>query len=92
MPTEQKKRFEDLPPSTQAGILCNDPRFQVFAAKRCGYPDKQLTQGGAAEYVRQICKVSSRCELLHDQAAADRFQALRTEFDVWSGKLATPFR
>ncbi|UWQ77632.1 hypothetical protein K3725_09880 [Leisingera sp. S132] len=90
MTTEPKQRFDDLPPSTQAGILCNDPRFQTFAAKRCGYPGGQFTQGAAAEYVRQVCLVSSRCDLLHDQAAAERFQALRTEFDAWTGKLATP--
>lgn len=90
MTAKPKQRFCDMPPSAQAGILSNDPRFQTFAARRCGYPGGQFTQGAAAEYIRQICKVRSRCDLLHDQPAADRFQALRTEFDAWTGKLATP--
>lgn len=92
MTKAQKQRFDDMLPSAQAGILCNDPRFQTFAALRCDYPGRQFTSGAAAEYVRQVCQVSSRCDLLHDQAAAKRFQALRTEFDAWTGKIATPDR
>ncbi|WP_323779072.1 hypothetical protein [Leisingera sp.] len=85
-----KQRFEDMPPAQQAGILCNDPQFQRFAAVRSGYPGGEFLPSAAAEYVRLTCGVNSRGLLNTNKAASERFQALRTEFDAWSGKLATP--
>lgn len=86
----ERQKFDDLPPPQQAGILCNDPRFQTFAARRIGVPGGQVTAGAAAEYLRQCCRITTRAALATDPAAQARFQALRTEFDAWTGKLATP--
>lgn len=44
----------------------------------------------AAEHLRRVCKVKSRRDLATDPDAADRFQKLRTDFDVWRGRIATP--
>lgn len=82
-------RFEEMPAAQQAAILCNDPRFQTFAARRTGYPDDAMEPSAAAEYIRQVCGVESRRSLNTDPAART-WQQLRTEFDAWSGKLATP--
>lgn len=79
-----------MPPSTQAGILCNDPQFQTFAAMRSGYPGDQFVASAAAEYVRLTCGVNSRGLLNSNRAAAERFQALRTDFDAWRGRIAAP--
>ena len=87
-PTRQ--RFDDLPPAQQAGILCNDPRFQRFAAIRCGMPNQLFTASAAAHYLRDCCQIESRRALATSQAALTRFQTLRTEFDAWAGKIATP--
>lgn len=92
MTAEEKPRFEDLPPSAQAGILCNDPQFQTFAAVRSGYPGGQFVASAAAEYVRLICGVNSRRMLNSNRAAAERFQSLRTDFDAWRGRIAAPNR
>jgi len=85
-------RFDDMPPAQQAGILCNDPRFQRFAATRSGFPKQQFSQGAAAEFLRLNCGVTSRSHLNTKPAAAERLAALRTEFDAWTGKQAAPTR
>lgn len=81
------RRFADLPLPQQAGILCNDPTFQEFAATRSGLPDEQFTSGAAAQYLRLCCGVNSRSALTDNQEAQGRFQILRTEFDAWSGRI-----
>ena len=86
-----RKRFDDLPPAQQAGILCNDPRFQKFAATRCGAPAEQFNAAAAAQYLRDCCQLDSRRALSSSQAALNKFLILRTEFDAWIGKIATPY-
>lgn len=82
-------RMSDMPPSRQAGILCNDPRFQAFAATRCGLPGQRFGHSAAAEYLRDICRIDSRRRLDGDPQAQRKFHALRTEFDAWTGRIAT---
>lgn len=88
----QRQRFDDMPPAQQAGILCNDQRFQRFAAERCGMEGRQLNASATAEFLRSYCKIGSRRELAASHDAQKRFQTLRTEFDAWIGKIATPDR
>ena len=64
--------------ATRAAILCNDARFQRFAATRCDL------------HGQQFCDSASRRDLDTNRAAAARFDILRTEFDVWTGKIAAP--
>lgn len=85
-----RQHFKDMAPAQQAGILCNDPRFQKFAATRCGFPGQQFNTGAAAEYLRDCCQIDSRRQLNSQQDAQQKFQILRTEFDAWTGKIATP--
>jgi hypothetical protein len=85
--TMSKRPFDTLPLPQQAGIICNDPRFQRFAAIRSGFLDDRLTTEGAAEYLRTVCKINSRRELATDKIAQIRFQAMRTDFDAWAGKI-----
>lgn len=82
--------FANLSPAQQAGILCNDPQFQKFAATRCGLPDQQFCSTATAEYLRSCCQIRSRRDLENNQAALSNFQTLRTEFDAWTGRIPTP--
>jgi len=84
--------FADLPAPQQAGILCNDPQFQRFAAIRSGAPAETVNASAAAEYLRHACRIASRRDLTTDAAAQQRFQILRTEFDAWAGRIANPIR
>jgi len=77
-----------LSAAQRAGILSNDPQFQRFAAVRSGFPALQFTASAAAEYLRGQCQIDSRRELDRSSAALTRFDALRTEFDSWRGRLA----
>lgn len=90
MNTPFRKRFDDMDPAQQAGILCNDPRFQKFAASRCGMRGQQFSASAAAQYLRDCCQIESRKQLTTSEAAQQKFQILRTEFDAWTGKIATP--
>lgn len=77
----------------QAGILCNDDRFQQFVAERMSSVPLiggQVTGSAAAEYLRRFCNIASRRELATDIDARARFWILRTEFDAWSGRIASP--
>jgi len=85
-----RQRFDDMDPAQQAGILCNDPRFQQFAASRCGMQGEQFSASAAAQYLRDCCQIDSRKQLTTSEAAQQKFQILRTEFDAWTGKIATP--
>lgn len=84
-----RKRFDEMDPAQQAGILCNDPRFQQFAAYRCGMRGQQFSTSAAAQYLRDCCQIDSRKQLTTSEAAQQKFQILRTEFDAWTGKIAT---
>jgi len=79
--------FNALPPPQQAGILCNDPQFQKFAATRCGMKGQSFNPPAAAEYLRDACQIDSRRDLATNPKAAEQFQRLRTEFDAWRGKI-----
>ncbi|GLQ26108.1 hypothetical protein [Sulfitobacter pacificus] len=85
-----RQKFDDLNPAQQAGIICNDDRFQKFAATRSGLPGEQFNTSAAAEYLRTVCQITSRRQLNHSGEAKARFHILRTEFDAWTGKIATP--
>lgn len=85
-----RQRFDDMPPAQQAGIICNDERFQKFAAVRCGFPDQSFSASASAQYLRDCCQISSRSELNDSEKALAKLQILRTEFDAWTGKIAAP--
>lgn len=70
--------------------MCNNPRFQEFAATRSGFPGGQFTPSAAAEYLRYYCQIDSRRQLATNAKALHKFNALRTDFDAWTGKIATP--
>jgi len=72
----------------RAGILCNDPQFQKFAAISSGFPGLCFASSAAAEYLRGQCQITSRRDLDTDDAGLDRFNQLRTEFDAWRGRIA----
>lgn len=61
-----------------AGILCNDPDFQLWiVAEHCFHAEAVAADlkpaDAAAEIVRMVCEVKSRAELDNDDGAAARF-------------------
>ena len=79
----------DTPLAQRAGILCNDARFQRFAAARSGFENGQFCASAAAEFLRTFCQIESRRALDTDETARARLNLLTTEFDAWTGRIAT---
>lgn len=84
------RALSDLPPAQQAGILCNDPRFQQFVGARLIKSGATMSASGCAEYIRRACGVASRRNLNDIEDAATAFAAIRTEFDAWTGRIPRP--
>lgn len=91
MSTKPRTPFADLPRATQAGMICNDPRFWAFAAIRAKAP-ATFNKAAATEWLRHSCGVTSRRDLDTNPQAARRFDVLKTEFDAHTGKIPTPDR
>jgi len=85
-----KRRLSEMPLSQQAALMCQDSRLWDFIDQSKYYArDGQLS---AAGWLRSICKVESRSDLdlpTHTEEA-QRFLALQTEFDVFTGRIAGP--
>lgn len=68
----------------QAGILCNEVAFRRWLAETApvdGIAVFDLDM--AADELRERCGVSSRRELDTDEAAAQRFRDMRSDYKLW---------
>lgn len=79
-------KLADLPLAQHAGILCNDEAFRRYVAARIDAPGAVMPSVAAA-FLRRHCQIPSRRDLATNPAAAARFEALRTEFDAWRGRI-----
>lgn len=70
-----------------AGRLCGNDRFQDWVVTRVGAAPQGVTaQQHAAQFVRDVCGITSRSELDHNAKAASLFYlAIRKPFIEWSG-------
>ncbi|MDH2053385.1 hypothetical protein [Achromobacter marplatensis] len=73
--------------SRAAAMMCNGVKFQRWVVSRIGAaPDGVSARQHAAQYVRDVCGITSRAELDHNAAAAALFHtAVRIPFVEWSG-------
>lgn len=73
--------------SRAAAMMCNGAKFQRWVVSRVGAaPECVSAQQHAAQYVRDVCGITSRAELDHNAAAAALFHtAIRIPFVEWSG-------
>lgn len=72
-PVKAKRKFEDLSPSQQAGIRCNDPAFRHWLGSVADADD-------AADYVRHYCGVQSRADLNVGGGGAEKWRTLNAQF------------
>lgn len=73
--------------SRAAAMMCNGAKFQRWVVSRIGAaPDGVSASQHAAQYVRDICGITSRSQLDHNARAASLFhEAVRKPFVEWSG-------
>lgn len=75
-----KQAWNDIAPSQQAGIVCNDTQFWKFLqAHGVDVHDAD----SAANYVRTLCRVTSRSAFNSDEAAAGRWRSLVGNYRNW---------
>lgn len=68
----------------RAGILCNDPLFHRYLAERhFKLPMAQMSTEGAAQFVREHCKVESRSDIKPNTEAGLRWDLLESAFVCW---------
>lgn len=73
--------------SRAAAMMCNGAKFQRWVVSRIGAAPEGVSPGQhAAQYVRDMCGITSRAELDHSATAATLFhEAVRKPFVKWSG-------
>lgn len=80
---KERRSFDELRPSQQAGILCGQGDFQAFLKELYSTKTAAFTEGDAAACVRDFCDVRSRGELSTNETAARQWHTLRTDFEAW---------
>ncbi len=92
-PDKPRRRMSELSRAQQAGIMCNDERFQDWLVRRfeLSVNNKVMTTAeAAAQFVRAYCKVKSRTQLDTEPDRGAIFDGLRSEFDAYMGRTARP--
>ena len=85
-PDTIRQKWNDLRPSQQAALRCNDPEFHRFLSRTAPLYWRQFAGGAvdrAAQVVRSHTNVRSRREFDTDPDAAKRWHALDAEFWAW---------
>lgn len=74
--------------SRTAAMMCNGAKFQRWVESRIGAAPRGVSPSQyAAQFVRDMCGVTSRAELDHSAKAAGLFhEAVRKPFLRWSGQ------
>ncbi len=86
-----KKPFKDYELSQQAGMRCQDERFQMFLMQvhQSDWPlpadDAKPLHEISATVVRLICGVSSRADFDSDGHGCHKWIALNAEYEQWAG-------
>jgi len=94
-PPKERRNFNAMTRAQQAGILCNEDRFQKFLEvvhkhiflspeTVLGLPEINRKDQAAA-LVRRICKVNSRADLDTTLAAGEKWDALEKKYRAWPG-------
>jgi hypothetical protein len=87
----EKRSWEDLRPSQQAGIRCNEVAFAKFMRTKFPtviYPVSEGMTGAdeTASMLKAVLNIASRRELDTDQRAAQEWRKIEARFQVWMGR------
>lgn len=86
-PSEERRPWAELRPSTQAAIRCGEETFRKYLFER-GYVQDISNVGAAAEAVRFLCGVNSRKELDIDFHRRQLWSSLDTGYLQATGRMA----
>ena len=80
---KERKRFDMLPMSQQAGIRCNDPAFWHFLNVEHSDCGTVMDAESSATIVRHLCGVTSRADLKSNTEAGVEWAKINRDFEVW---------
>lgn len=82
--SKDRRPWNELPPQTQAGILCSDGGFQKYVHELTGWiADEQ----SAAVWLREQLGILSRRDLEGRPDLAAKLNEVRAEFMEWAGRV-----
>jgi hypothetical protein len=89
-----RRSWDQLRPSQQAGIRCSEPAFQRYLREEyaaawghAAFDDALTTDAKrAAECVRNIFGIATRAELDSNFGKGQRWCDMLVDFDVWMGR------
>lgn len=81
---KDRRPWDELRPSQQAGILCSDVAFQQFASTHTGW---NCDEEAAASWLRAELGINSRRELDLRSDLAPKLNDIRAEFMEWAGRV-----
>lgn len=74
-----RRRFDDLTPTQQAGIRCGDDKFREFLEGKAFHARDEKE---AADAVRNLCEVGSRADLVREPYAT-YWRNTERDFQTW---------
>jgi hypothetical protein len=78
------RRFYEMTPAEQAGILCKDPEFTEFLQTTAPYKDVEPFFAYTTEdQVRHICGVQSRADIKEGTEAHRQWRVILERFRRW---------
>jgi hypothetical protein len=82
-PDKEKRRWDDLKLSIQAGIRCEEKAFRTFLTETETSAFEARSVEDAERMVRERCEVDSRKELNLDPEAASRWKDIERSYQAW---------
>ena len=86
-PTKERRKFDELKRSNQAGMLCDERRFWSFLIEKGGlinvHSDDIPPEKQAAQVVRKLCNVNTRAAFDTNEQAAAKWDTLYSEYVQW---------
>ncbi len=75
------RKWEDLSPTVQCCIRCNEPPFVEFLASR--YRQCTKSTADARVLMHELCDVKSRSDILAGTKAAETWQRIEQTYQTW---------
>lgn len=80
---KEKRRWEDLKLSMQAGMRCDEPAFHKFLSLKWPGFKEISTSDQAASVLRIMLNIGSRSGLNTDPVAAEEWKDLDSSYQAW---------
>jgi len=84
---KERRKFGTLPLAQQAAMRCQEPAFHKYL-EEIGFPVPINTAEDAAAYVRSLCHVESRSQIMAKEPSGERWMNINRNYEAW---LRSPF-